>query len=46
MVKEKLYNSGAIYSSMSGSGSTLFGVFKEAPNQSFEDLGQVWKFKL
>lgn len=29
-MKEKLYDSGAIYAAMSGSGSALFGVFKEA----------------
>lgn len=27
-VKQQLYNSGAIYASMSGSGSALFGIFK------------------
>lgn len=29
-IKEGLYNSGAVYASMSGSGSTMFGIF-EAP---------------
>ena len=29
-IKDKLYNSGAIYASMSGSGSTIYGIFKEA----------------
>lgn len=28
-VKEKLYNGGAIYASMSGSGSTVYGIFKK-----------------
>lgn len=28
-IKEKLYNIGAIYASMSGSGSSVFGIFKE-----------------
>lgn len=27
-IKEQLYNSGAVYAAMSGSGSTLFGIFK------------------
>jgi 4-diphosphocytidyl-2-C-methyl-D-erythritol kinase len=27
MIKEKLYDSGAIYASMTGSGSTIFGIF-------------------
>jgi len=28
-IKERLYGEGAIYASMSGSGSSLFGIFKE-----------------
>ncbi len=28
-IKEKLYESGAVYASMSGSGSSVFGIFKE-----------------
>ncbi len=31
-VKEKLYQLGAVYSSMSGSGSTIFGIFADAPD--------------
>jgi 4-diphosphocytidyl-2C-methyl-D-erythritol kinase len=27
--KEALYNSGAVYAAMSGSGSTMFGIFKK-----------------
>jgi 4-diphosphocytidyl-2-C-methyl-D-erythritol kinase len=30
-IKETLYRHGAIYASMSGSGSTVYGIFKEAP---------------
>ena len=30
-LKQALYDSGAVYASMSGSGSALFGVFKELP---------------
>ncbi len=30
-VKDKLYESGAVYASMSGSGSTVFGIFKDIP---------------
>jgi 4-diphosphocytidyl-2-C-methyl-D-erythritol kinase len=29
VIKEKLYASGALYASMSGSGSTIYGIFKE-----------------
>lgn len=30
-IKQKLYDQGAIYASMSGSGSALYGIFKEEP---------------
>ena len=30
MIKEDLYNQGAVYASMSGSGSTVFGIFHKA----------------
>jgi 4-diphosphocytidyl-2-C-methyl-D-erythritol kinase len=30
-IKDELYNSGAIFSLMSGSGSTVYGIFKEKP---------------
>lgn len=33
-VKTELYNLGAVYASMSGSGSTVFGIFKTEPNIS------------
>jgi 4-diphosphocytidyl-2-C-methyl-D-erythritol kinase len=35
-IKNKLYEKGALYASMSGSGSTLFGIFKDNPNLSAE----------
>jgi 4-diphosphocytidyl-2-C-methyl-D-erythritol kinase len=31
-LKNELYSLGAVYASMSGSGSTVFGIFKNAPN--------------
>ena len=45
-VKEKLYRAGAIYASMSGSGSTLFGIFEKEPSTNFSEYGQVWEFSL
>jgi 4-diphosphocytidyl-2-C-methyl-D-erythritol kinase len=30
-IKRSLYRSGALYASMSGSGSTLYGIFREKP---------------
>lgn len=35
-IKEKLYSKGAIYSSMSGSGSTVFGIFEKETDLKFE----------
>jgi 4-diphosphocytidyl-2-C-methyl-D-erythritol kinase len=40
-VKEQLYKMGATYAAMSGSGSALFGLFKEQPDtlcQAFPDM--------
>ena len=40
-VKEQLYNMGATYAAMSGSGSALFGLFQERPDmlrQTFPDM--------
>lgn len=39
-IKDELYSKGAIYASMSGSGSTVYGIFNEAPDcTSFEAAG-------
>ena len=39
-IKQKLYEEGAIYAAMSGSGSALFGLFKETKNMTkvFPDM--------
>jgi 4-diphosphocytidyl-2-C-methyl-D-erythritol kinase len=38
-IKEKMYEQGALYSSMSGSGATVFGLFEEKPDQTaFENM--------
>ena len=33
-IKKELYNMGAIYAAMSGSGSSIFGLFREKPEQN------------
>ncbi len=40
-VKENLYTEGAIYAAMSGSGSTMFGIFEKKPNKTFEDKAEI-----
>ncbi len=43
-MKDKLYNKGAIYASMSGSGSALFGIFKKPPFiKNFFDDVKAWE---
>lgn len=46
-IKEKLYKAGAVFASMSGSGSTLYGLFKNEPAiaPEFNDYF-TWKAKL
>ncbi|MFN5422817.1 MAG: 4-(cytidine 5'-diphospho)-2-C-methyl-D-erythritol kinase [bacterium] len=34
MIKEQLYNIGALYASMTGTGSTLYGIFEKRPETS------------
>ncbi len=39
-IKDKLYDMGALYASMSGSGSTVFGIFERVPSlNEFEKKG-------
>ena len=46
-IKEKIYSLGAIYSSMSGSGSAVYGIFKKEVKvkKKFSEY-QVWEGKL
>ena len=42
-IKNKLYEAGALYASMSGSGSSVFGIFeKEIQLRELEKLGKVY----
>ncbi len=47
-IKEELYQQGAVYASMSGSGSAMFGLFKEAPQTAhWSEKGySIWSGKL
>ena len=43
-LKEALYKEGAVYASMSGSGSSLFGIFRESPLLSDElEKIKIWQ---
>ncbi|MCU0438017.1 MAG: 4-(cytidine 5'-diphospho)-2-C-methyl-D-erythritol kinase [Raineya sp.] len=42
-IKEYLYNQGALYASMSGSGSTIYGFFEEKPQLKFDNSYAVWQ---
>jgi 4-diphosphocytidyl-2-C-methyl-D-erythritol kinase len=47
MIKEKLYEYGALYASMSGTGSAIYGIFEEKNNEKiFKDNYFVWQGKM
>ncbi len=41
-IKETLYNHGALYASMSGSGSTMYGIFEQNPGIEFDSEYVTW----
>lgn len=43
-IKEKLYSMGATYAAMSGSGSALFGLFREHPNNIGSKFPNMFTF--
>lgn len=47
-IKDKLYNEGAVYASMSGSGSSVFGLFHQAPSINTDNFPAcfVWSGRL
>ena len=42
-IKERLYQMGAVYAAMSGSGSAVFGIFREQPEIDKEFKGMFWQ---
>lgn len=45
-IKNKLYQAGAIYASMSGSGSSVFGIFEKEVNTEHMDFPIMWSGKM
>ncbi len=44
MIKEMLYDMGAVYASMSGSGAALFGIFRQEPQGLSEQFADCFTF--
>ena len=45
-LKQRMYDEGAVYASMSGSGSSVFGLFEHEPDVTFSSDIFVWKEQL
>jgi 4-diphosphocytidyl-2-C-methyl-D-erythritol kinase len=48
-IKKKLYDNGALYASMSGSGSAIYGLFEDPPqskvNSNFRQFTAGYRFR-
>ena len=40
-IKNQIYDEGALYAAMSGSGSTMFGIYKEEPSKTFQQFNPL-----
>ena len=45
-IKQQLYNAGALYASMSGSGSCIYGIFAKPTELKFPKLYRIWQGEL
>lgn len=45
LIKERLYKFGAVYSSMSGSGSTVYGIFSKHDKKLFKEAKNYFKLR-
>jgi 4-diphosphocytidyl-2-C-methyl-D-erythritol kinase len=43
-IKERLYDMGATYAAMSGSGSALFGLFRNQPDRLGQEFPNMFTF--
>jgi 4-diphosphocytidyl-2-C-methyl-D-erythritol kinase len=46
LIKDKMYENGAVYASMSGSGSAVYGIFNNEPTIAFNSAYAIFKEKI